>query len=285
MWRVQLRVVVAAGLLVAVAGACAAEVEPLDPSLGAAFITREERNTYGVTVADGVTTARATDTNTGPGNDRLAFWRLADPDLVDAETCATWVGDGPLGRQPGAALRLQASQTGIRTLTVTKNVFGFYHAVNVHLMDSAADPQVVLLRQFVLTGLLEDGGEGGVAPFPWRLCARVVGSSVDFKIWPTKLTEPDWGDPAFGGHYDLDVGMPASGRFGWYAGHLNAGELVGFVDMTVVDLAAPPPAAAESVVGGEQPGEVLVEEEQHHEEERGADAVGDPLVQRGEASQ
>ena len=54
---------------------------------------------------------------------------------------------------------------------------------------------------------------GVVTPFPWHFCARVIGSKVEFKVWPVaEPLEPAWGDPTHGGSAMLPAGWSARGR-------------------------------------------------------------------------
>jgi hypothetical protein len=228
-----------AGALLALAVACGPEVKPLDPSLGAAILTGEAKDHYGVTVADGVVTAAAPESNTG-GNTRIAFWRKADPASADHQTCATWTaarGEGDL-YQPGAALRVRSVDGRTTAITITNNIF--YLArwnFNVHVMDSAAEQPFHRIAYFDLGDAFRTGpGHFSVWPYPWRMCARVVGDTVSFIVWPLTDPEPAWDDPKYGGSVTLPAGWDQAGFPGWYIGHLEPRDSFDFTELETADL-------------------------------------------------
>ena len=226
--------VAAAALAVVACG----PVIPLDPELDARVITRDSDDRYGIRTVAGVTTATAAQANAG-GNGRYLFWRKADPETADQETCATWVDNTTHTQQQGAALRIQApGDDDVRAITVTKNVaFGYFWVFYVHVMDSSLEQPYTLIGQFSLDDVFLRMGEPfNVPPYPWRMCARVTGDVVSFKVWPLTDPEPAWGDPAYGGSATLPAGWEGAGRPGWYIGHLLPGEAVGFTDMTTADV-------------------------------------------------
>lgn len=237
--RPVLRVTGVAAVVLVVA-ACG-PVFPLDPELDARIITRDGEDRYGIQIADGVTTATAAEANTG-GNGRYMFWRKADPDGADQETCATWVDNTTHTQQQGAALRARAvGEDDVKAITITKNVaYGYFWVFYVHVMDSSLEQPYTLIGQFSLDDVFFRPGQPfNVEPYPWRLCARVVGEVVSFKVWPLTHPEPAWNDPAYGGSATLPAGWNHPGRPGWYVGHLLPGETVGFTDMTTAEVAAP----------------------------------------------
>lgn len=227
-------VAISAALFAAVA--CDA-ITPLDASLGASVITREPPDDiYGLTVSDGVVTAAAPSSNTG-GNMRVVFWRAADAATTDQESCATWTA-ADQNQQPGIALRAHQIDTGVRVITVTKNVWlAGYSIFNVHVMDSnnALEPYVQIGGQD-LAGLRNSPFLYDVKPYPWRSCARVVGSILSLKVWPTAEPEPAWNDPSYGYSVTLPDGWGDPGRPGSYIGHLPPGGSLQHSDLTVSDL-------------------------------------------------
>jgi hypothetical protein len=73
------------------------------------------------------------------------------------------------------------------------------------------------------------------------MCARVVGDTVSFIVWPLRDPEPAWNDPKYGGSVTLPAGWSQPGIPGWYVGHLEPGDSVGFTDMSTADVGQPPP--------------------------------------------
>jgi hypothetical protein len=244
--RRRLATVIGAGALLLAAG-CGPEVKPLDPSLGAGMLTPEANDTYGLTLADGVVTASAPETNTG-GNTRIAFWRVADQPSTDQQTCATWVNAQSRLQQQGAALRVRSANGRTTAITVTDNIFYLARwAFNVHVMDSAAQPVFRQIASFDLGEAFRTApGAFTVWPYPWRMCARVVGDTLSFIVWPLTVPEPAWNDPRYGGSVRLPAGWGQPGIPGWYVGHLEPGDSVGFTDMTTADVSPEPPPTAPS---------------------------------------
>jgi hypothetical protein len=244
-WRAVACSVAAA---VAVAAACQPVVTPLDPSLGAAIVTSDGTDTYGLTLSDGVVTATAARANEGE-NTRVVFWRAANQDIADQESCATWV-DTPTDRQqPGAALRVRTVRGRTKAITVTNNIyFGARWGFNVHVMDSGASEPFHKIGGFELTEIFRPGGPGtfDVPPFPWRMCARAVGDTVSFIVWPTSQPKPAWNDARYGGSVTLPAGWDQPGKPGWYIGHLKAGQRSSFADLTVTGLPSSGPAARDT---------------------------------------
>lgn len=237
--------------LLAVAAACNSGVDPLDPSLGAAVITRESpEEAYGLTVANDVVTAAARSSNTG-SNMRVVFWRKSDPVSTDQESCATWSA-ADHDQQPGIALRAHDVAGGTQVITMTKNIwFSAWSIFNVHVMDSSnPDEPFVQIAGSDLPGLRLSESYNDVKPYPWRGCARVVGTTVSLKVWPVNEPEPAWDDP----NYGYSVTLPAewgvtTGRAGFYASHLRPGASLDYSDVAITNLDDPAPstAAAESL--------------------------------------
>jgi hypothetical protein len=223
--------------MVLLAAACGPEVSPLDPSLGAAILTPDAKDHYGLTLADGVVTASAPETNTG-GNTRTAFWRRADAASADHQTCATWVNAQSELQQQGAALRVRSANGRTTAITITDNIFYFARwNFNVHVMDSGAEQPFRRIAYFDLSDAFRTApGAFTVWPYPWRMCARVVGDTVSFIVWPLRDPEPAWDDPKYGGSVTLPAGWDQPGLPGWYVGHLEPGDSVGFTALDTAEV-------------------------------------------------
>lgn len=223
-----------AAVLLAVAAACDTGIDSLDPSLGAAVITREPNDGYSITATNG--TVRATARTTNPSsNMRVVFWRLADGTSIDQESCATWSA-GNHDQQPGIALRARDVPGGTQVITVTKNVwFHAWSIFNVHVMDSSnPDEPFVQIAGGDLPGLRLSESYNDVKPYPWRACARVVGLTVSLKVWPLSEPEPAWDDPNYGYSVTLPFTWEVnSGRPGSYVGHLRPGASMDYSDLAV----------------------------------------------------
>jgi hypothetical protein len=246
------RLAVVLGLCVALVASCAAAaITPLDASLRAGILTPEGSDTYGLTVANGVLTAAAPATNRG-ANTRVAFWQGADPASTDQQTCSTWVDAHSDFQQQGAALRVRSVAGRTTAITVTNNIyFGARWAFNVHVMDSGAARPFHQIGAFDLSTVFRPGGPTTVAvpPYAWRMCARVVGDTVSFIVWPLGHPEPAWDDPRYGGSVVLPAGWHRSGNPGWYVGHLEPGTSVGFTDMSTADVGSPPATTTTTTTG------------------------------------
>jgi hypothetical protein len=224
------------GAACAVLAACNL-IDPLDPSLGAGFITTEHDDDYGITLLDpaepaGPTVSAAPTTNEG-GNTRGVFWPVDGPSVADQQSCVAWDEPDAFSQQ-GIALRTSSEDGTTRAITVTKNIWYYASWVfNVHVMDSANpdQPFIGLLGVDLEDVLVRD--DRTLAPLPWHLCARVVGDQVSFKVWPADESEPEWMDGVHGGGVSLPDGWDEPGVPGWYVGHLRPGVSTTYFDRVV----------------------------------------------------
>jgi hypothetical protein len=167
----------------------------------------------------------APSTNAG-GNSRTVFHRLSDPLSVDHGSCVTATHSGhPV--QEGVALRISTSAGVTRAVTVTKNVWARAdHIYNVHTWDTSRSQ---VLHQVAS----HDMGDALAGSSERRMCARVSGSTVEFKVWTVDLPEPSWGDPVATRAVTLPDGWVRAGRPGWYVGHVPPGGWASYRDMTI----------------------------------------------------
>jgi hypothetical protein len=152
----------------------------------------------------------------------------------DQTVCATWTGDSRDLDQQGLAVRLRTGPGDrLRTLTLTKNTYGYFVWVfNLLSWDSrrAGDPWREL-GQFDMGDVLTVGRT--VRPFPWRVCLRARGRQLGFKVWlPRQEAEPSWTDPVHTRWTRVSHRLDRPGVPGWYAGHLEPGDSVAYTDMT-----------------------------------------------------
>lgn len=264
-----------------VGAACAALaacnlIDPLDPSLGAGFITTEYNDDYGITLADpadpaGPTISAAPTTNEG-GNTRVVFWPAEGPAIADQQSCVAWEEPDAFTQQ-GIALRTQSEAGDTRAITITKNTWYLASWIfNVHVMDSSNpdQPYVQILGVSLEDVLVRDGA---LAPLPWHLCARVVGDEVSFKVWPADEAEPEWMDGVHGAGVTLPDGWDEPGVPGWYVGHLKPGVSTTYFDRAIEDLGATPSGSALSPSASDDTQTRSVPSGQVE----GSDAVGPPL--------
>jgi hypothetical protein len=221
-----------------------------DPSLADATITRDGNDVYDLTSNGGVVTASAPATNVG-GNTRIVFWRAGELDSFDQISCASWI-DAPAGiKQQGAVLRARTSGGRTTAITVTQNIYyGAWWGFNIHVMDSAAAEPFHQIGSFELKEIFRPS-EFEAPPYPWRMCARVVGNVVSFIVWPTTHAKPAWDDARYGASVTLPSGWGAAGKPGWYMGHLEPGKWAGFADLSIVGLRPDQSRASQPVATAE----------------------------------
>ena len=206
--------------------ACAPEPEP-PTGWSQVYLTRDGGDVARVRIEGAGTVAVEADgRNTGTNSRGLLYPDDADPG-TDARSCATttvphrWV-------QEGVALRIAPTghgETGaLRAITVTRNVWGDTAEIyNVHLWDTtpAMTPSAMSISELVdsadLSAALDEAPSEGR-----RLCARIEGRVLEFKVWLADDAEPDWGDPLHTHTTEVPESWVYPGRSGLYFGHLHA---------------------------------------------------------------
>ena len=159
----------------------------------------------------GLTLAAANSSNVG-GDTRFAFWPASQAPAADVSVCETFSDTGG-NDQEGVALHVTVDDGGtVRAVTVTKNIFyGAIWDFNVHIWDSSdTTPPFTLISDADLEPTMF------FQAYPWRLCARTLGSTLDWKVWPTYESEPAWGDPNYGGTAQVPDGWQNAGQYGEY---------------------------------------------------------------------
>lgn len=173
---------------------------------------------------------RAASTNTG-GNLRQVWWASGARPVADAESCVTWTSyDGELA-QAGIALRIRSQGERTTAVTVTNNVWaGARAGWNVHAWQGD-----LASSRLIGQALLTDAFGSSVfqqPPLPWRICARTVGATLEFRAWSlVERPVAAWGDPRYGASILLPDDLRAPGRAGWYVGHLRRGDRTAFARM------------------------------------------------------
>lgn len=200
---------------------------PASAGLASASLTAESDDVYGLSLRSGNrAVATAPIANVG-GNTRIEFTRPADGTGIDLMSCATWTSDSNWRNQEGAALRVHPVAGGVKAITITKNIwFSANWIFNVHVWDSSRSPVATQIASFDLAATFFPNSQ--LRPFPWTLCAKVVGNSVSFVVWPSTEVQPSWDDPTHGGSVTLPAGFSDPGAAGWYIGHLEAGNRADF---------------------------------------------------------
>lgn len=203
---------------------------PSATALRTAALTPDGGDRYDV-VTDGDRVAVSAPASNGGGNLRVVLWRATEPASIDHSAAATFVADDHQ-QQPGLALRIDSGGSRTRAVTVTKNIWGrAYWTFNVHVMDSAAPEPFRQIGSFDLSERLRTP-DGLARPYPWRMRAQVIGTTVRFSVWTPWEAPPGWDDRARGGQVVLPPGWDAPGRPGLYAGHLPAGRSLSYTSVT-----------------------------------------------------
>jgi hypothetical protein len=171
---------------------------------------------------NGVVTAAAPASNHG-SNLRKVLWIKETAKSLNASSCATWRSETTSAIQQGAALRIVKGDGYTRAVTVSKNIyFGATWIINLHVWDSRKNPAFRQIGQFDLSQTLRPNGTP--APLPWRLCARALGSTLEFKVWRLGVEpEPAWDDVNHGGKATIPAKWVEPGKAGLYVGHIPAG--------------------------------------------------------------
>lgn len=164
----------------------------------------------------GVITIAAPSTNSATSNLRSIFWRSNAPDVTNGTACATWLYQSSGAAQEGVALRI----TPTTAITVTKNViYGLQWVINVHVWTGGVFTE---LAGYDMGAVLLAGAH--TAPMPWRVCARVIGNQLTFKVWlPETQDESTWTDPVHARTTTVPDGWLAPGKLGYFTGHVPAG--------------------------------------------------------------
>lgn len=218
-----------AGGTVVIATGAAGIPDPISPGYSGASLTQIDSATSktGDSYTVAVNGAMSTMTGNAPviaSNDRMVFWPTTESPVADQESCSTWSSQTPaqssgVFTQEGLALRFATNDGVTRGLTVTKGVWASANYVfNVHLWNTTWSTPFDLLQAFNLSSYLVTGGH--TSPLPWDVCARVVGTTLQFEVWFAGQAPPAWGNTAQGGTVTLPAGWDYAGRAGWYVGHL-----------------------------------------------------------------
>lgn len=235
--------------IVVFGGACLPEPTPVETFSGndtfeTAVLTPDGDDEYSFTAEGSKMMVAPLAYNTG-GNLRSAFWPLNGPSVADSQTCATWVQQEGDIVQQGAALRIRTTDDWVRAITVTKNIYyGATWIFNFHTWDNT---RTRAFDQFGATTLDAMKGQS----LPWRFCARVLGSKLEFKVWPLAETEPPWGTTSHGGSATVPAGWSDPGRAGWYIGHLEPGGSASFAELGAWAYNWNPPDPAPSAKGAD----------------------------------
>ena len=231
---------VGAGVLSGSSAASARAAEPRTnpaPRARTYPLTTDGRDRLFVAPIGERSTVRADATNIG-SNTRIVWVAAGGEVATDQQTCATWVSWTGLA-QAGLALRVRGDGARVRAVTVTGNiVWGARFGFNVHVWDTARFPRAAVPVTYAGGADLSRtfGPAAGLMKLPWRICARVRGRVLDFKVWPVAAEEPRWGDTRFGRRFQLPASASYEGRAGWYAGHLRPGDRLVIEDQVTTTL-------------------------------------------------
>lgn len=170
---------------------------------------------------------------TSGGNNREFFWGLRGPIGADMTVCATFASGVGIDQQ-GVVVRMNtAVGGGVTGISVTRNIWlGAFDVFNFHVWNTAADPSTPF-TQFGSVAVPELPVTPSV--YPLSMCVRTVSASddVQFVVWTKGQTRPRWGSGTQGGEAQIPAGAPATGRGGWFAGHLTPGTTMTYRDLSV----------------------------------------------------
>jgi hypothetical protein len=129
--------------------------------------------------------------------------------------------NGPLTQQ-GVAPRIETTDGAVeRAICIMKNIWG-----GGNWLFSAIGSRSGF---FIILGSVDLSAEfdahGSVPSLPWRMCSRVQGAPLVWKVWPTAEPEPDWDDSMFGTRITISLGWVYEGQPGFYVRHLESGGL------------------------------------------------------------
>jgi hypothetical protein len=177
-------------------------------------------------IVDAPTTNRSTPDGSAT---RAVIWPPESDATVDATTCATWARSSPWG-QEGLALRVRRDGDRFRAIVIAKNtMFGASWRFNVYSWDSGRDPYFQTHGSVDLTSVFVDDGE--VRDLPWRVCARTEGDQVRIKGWAVSDAQPGWSSEEHTGTVTLPGWLTYPGKAGWYAAHIDPGDLIALADL------------------------------------------------------
>lgn len=162
-----------------------------------------------------------------PNGQRDFLWS-ASPIEADPTVCAQFDNGQGIDQQ-GIAMRVQVRNGITRGITVMRNI-AFYNfgAFNFHVWDTADAVPFTGFAQVVVPTL-----PYAPAVYPLNMCARILGSLVQFVVWRPGTPQPAWGSTTQGGEGTLPADAPTIGLSGLYVGHMAPGTSDGFSDVTV----------------------------------------------------
>jgi hypothetical protein len=161
--------------------------------------------------------------NSSANDNRVLLDRTDTPLSNDQTSCATAWSDGGWPSQEGVAARVLIQGERTRAVTVIKNVWAAATSVYVvHHWDTAHPEVFGQLATFDMTDAI--GPSDSSSPEQARrLCMRVRGTELEFKVWRARDPEPPWSDSAHVRSTLLPEAAQHSGRPGWYSAHLPPG--------------------------------------------------------------
>jgi hypothetical protein len=168
-------------------------------------------------------------TSSTGGDTREFIYSPNQTNLVDSTVCATVRATAPF--QPGLLVRINSDGPfgQLRAFGVDENVWGpAYNVFNLMTWNASLDPPFALYAHFTIPGL-----PVSTEHFPLNMCARTTGRLFQFIVWTAGMSQPNWGDPNWGGSVTCPTDIPATGWSGYYLGHLTAGNSATFNNLRV----------------------------------------------------
>lgn len=228
------RFMVVAGIILTSCGVAEEEFETvvaqLSRNLSGRVLTPDGNDVYTIEKFEKIINMSAPVTNTNT-NLREIFWPIDES--YNAQVCATWDNQSADTVQQGVALQIVDSPKRTRAITVTKNIWAHYFLVfNVHMWDTDWAQPFVGIGQYNMSAVLDS--PTGIKPLPWRICARMDGTILMFKVWlPGTEREPSWTDAIHTNSMLIPKDFAVPGRVGWYVGHIPPGGSARYSDLVI----------------------------------------------------
>ena len=165
------------------------------------------------------------------GDTRDMFWSSSGVREAGATECATWASGKGLA-QDALAFDIRSTKGGLQAITIERNIWGyaFWDFIAI-TWDTTSTSNAVADGSVDLSSYL---GTGPTDVFPLQVCARMVGSTLQFEVAKRGDAIQAWGNTARGG--DITTRMPSNGvtgATGVYFGHMAVGTSAQMTNVTI----------------------------------------------------
>lgn len=225
---------------------------------------------YDYAVAGDTITVRAPESNDpvklgrfldeGSGLIAEAFWQSGQPARTDQEVCVQLASVPDVTTEQGAlrvqsdteavhlqgiALRVHPGAPGAPLMAITISQYFPWifdvNAVRVNAFEARASANVTHISSVdfgddIGRWSAEPGAPdfaSAVAPPPWNMCARAIGTTISMMLWPDSAEKPSWTDTDRVHEVKVARGWVFQGYGGGYVASLSPGTAVKFVGLEV----------------------------------------------------